>query len=79
MEVIVGRIYKHYKVDYYIVENIAIHSETGEKMVIYRALYEDGKVYARPYDMFIEKTNKGNQEYRFQLQNINSVVKRWWF
>lgn len=76
MEVIVGRIYKHYKGDYYIVENIAIHSETGEKMVIYRALYEDGKVYARPYDMFIEKTNKGNQEYRFQLQVINSVVKR---
>ena len=76
MEVIVGRIYKHYKGDYYIVENIAIHSETGEKMVIYRALYEDGKVYARPYDMFIEKTNKGNQEYRFQLQDIKSVVNR---
>ena len=75
MEVIVGRIYKHYKGDYYIVENIAIHSETGEKMVIYRALYGDGRVYARPYDMFIEKTNKGNQEYRFQLQDINSVVK----
>ena len=76
MEVLIGRIYRHYKGDYYIVENIAIHSETGEKMVIYRALYEDGKVYARPYDMFIEKTNKGYQEYRFQLQVINSVVKR---
>ena len=76
MEVIVGRIYKHYKGDYYIVENIAIHSETGEKMVIYRALYGDGKVYARPYNMFIEKTDKGNQEYRFQLQDISSVVKR---
>lgn len=74
MNVIIGRIYKHYKGDYYIVENIAIHSETGEKMVIYRALYEDGKVYARPYDMFVEKINKGNQEYRFQLQDINSVV-----
>ena len=76
MKVLIGRIYRHYKGDYYIVENIAIHSETGEKMVIYRALYEDGKVYARPYDMFIEKTNQGNQEYRFQLQDINSVVKR---
>ena len=76
MDVIIGRVYKHYKGDYYIVENIATHSETGEKMVIYRALYADGKVYARPYDMFVEKINKGNQEYRFQLQDIVSVVKR---
>lgn len=76
MEVLVGRIYKHYKGDYYIVENIAIHSETGEKMVIYRALYGDGKVYARPYGLFVEKINKGNQEYRFQLQEINSVVNK---
>lgn len=77
MEVIVGRVYKHYKGDYYIVENIATHSETGEKLVIYRALYGDGKVYARPYDMFVEKINKGNQEYRFQLQEIESAVKKW--
>ncbi len=76
MEVIVGRVYKHYKGDYYIVENIATHSETGEKLVIYRALYGDGKVYARPYDMFVEKINKGNQEYRFQLQEIESAVKK---
>lgn len=76
MEVLVGRVYKHYKGNFYIVENIATHSETGEKMVIYRALYEEGKVYARPYDMFIEKTNNGNQKYRFQLQEIHSVVKK---
>ena len=76
MEAIVGRIYKHYKGDYYIVENIAIHSETGEKMVIYRALYEDAKVYARPYYMFIEKINNQDQEHRFELQDIKSVVKR---
>ena len=76
MDVIIGRVYRHYKGDYYIVENIATHSETGEKMVIYRALYGEGKVYARPYDIFVEKINKGNQEYRFQLQDVISVVKR---
>lgn len=76
MGVIVGRVYKHYKGDYYIVEKIDTHSETGEKLVIYRTLYGDGKVYARPYDMFVEKINKGNQEYRFQLQDINSVVSK---
>ena len=73
MEVLVGRIYKHFKGDYYLVENIAINSETGEKMVVYRALYGDGTLYVRPYDMFVEKTNKGNQEYRFELQDIKSV------
>ena len=73
MEVLVGRIYKHFKGDYYLVENIAINSETGEKMVVYRTLYGDGTLYVRPYDMFVEKTNKGNQEYRFQLQDIKSV------
>lgn len=76
MEVIIGRIYKHFKGDYYVVENIAIHSETGEKIVIYRALYGDGKVYARPYDMFVEKVIGKNQEYRFELQEVNSVAKK---
>jgi len=75
MEVLIGRVYKHYKGNYYIVENIAIHSETGEKMVIYRALYGDGKVYARPYDMFIERINKEKSCYRFQLQEIIDVNK----
>ena len=73
MEVLVGRIYRHFKGDYYLVENIAINSETGEKMVVYRTLYGDGQLYVRPYDMFIEKTNRGDQEYRFQLQDVKSV------
>ena len=74
MEVLVGRIYKHFKGDYYLVEDIAINSETEEKMVIYRQLYGDGTLYVRPYDMFLEKVNKNGQEYRFQLQDIKSVV-----
>ena len=76
MEVIVGRIYKHYKGDYYLVEGVATHSETEEKMVIYRMLYGDGQLYVRPYDMFIEKVEGKSQEYRFQLQEVESVVWR---
>lgn len=80
MEVKVKGIYKHFKGDLYLVEDIAIHSETKEKMVIYRALYEDSKLYARPYDMFISKVDKNKypnviQEYRFELQDIPSLNK----
>ncbi len=80
MEIKVKGIYKHFKGDLYLVEDIAIHSETKEKMVIYRALYEDSKLYARPYDMFISKVDKNKypnviQEYRFELQDIPSLNK----
>jgi hypothetical protein len=77
MELITGRIYKHFKGDLYLVEGIALHSETKEKMVLYRALYGNGLRYVRPYDMFMSKVDKEKypnveQEYRFQLQDIKS-------
>ena len=38
----IGRVYRHFKGDYYLVEGVAQHSETGEPYVIYRKLYGDG-------------------------------------
>ena len=35
----IGRVYRHFKGDYYLVEGVAQHSETGEPYVIYRKLY----------------------------------------
>ena len=66
-------VYKHYKGDMYIVEDIGYHSETLEKLVIYRGLYGDNKVWCRPYDTFFEEVNKNGQKYRFELQDIKSV------
>lgn len=59
---------------------MATHSETKEKYVVYRALYGDTNLYIRPYNMFLSKVDKEKypnikQEYRFELQNIDSVAK----
>ena len=75
MEVTVKGIYKHFKGNYYLVEDIATHSETREKLVIFRALYGDAVLYARPYASFAgrvdkEKYPRVSQEYRFELQYI---------
>ena len=65
-------IYKHYKGDLYLVEDIVYHSETLEKMIAYRALYGDSRVWVRPYNMFFDEVNKNGQKYRFELQDIKS-------
>ena len=73
MEVIAKRVYRHYGGDLYLVEAIGYDCETLEKMVIYRALYEEGKVWVRTYEDFIKEVNKNGQKHRFELQNIESV------
>ena len=49
----------------------ATHSETGEKMIVYRALYGEKKLFVRPYEMFMEKVDHVKypgirQKYRFE-------------
>ena len=75
-EIKIKGVYKHFKGDLYIVEDIAINSETLEKMVVYRALYDDNKLWVRSLKEFSEEVNINNQKYRFELQDIKSVVKR---
>ncbi len=73
-------IYRHFKGDYYLVEDVALHSEDKQEYVVYRRLYGDGSLWIRPKDMFLsevdhEKYPEVEQKYRFQLQEIESVVK----
>ena len=75
------RIYKHFKGDYYLVEDIAFDSETKEKMVVYRRLYGDGSLWVRPLDMFLSEVDHNKypnvkQQYRFELQSIDSVADK---
>ncbi len=73
-------IYRHFKGNLYIVEDIIYHSETEEKMVAYRALYGDNRLWCRPLDMFLEEVDHKKypdvkQEYRFELQDTENTAQ----
>ena len=64
-------IYHHFKGKMYYVEDIAFDSETEEKMVVYRALYGENKLWVRPLEMFLsevdhEKYPDVKQKFRFE-------------
>ena len=75
-EIVVGKKYRHFKDKLYEVVAIAYDSESNNdevlrKMVVYKALYGDAKIWVRDYEMFASKVDKEKypeveQEYRFE-------------
>lgn len=66
-EVTVGKRYRHFKGNEYLVLHLAKHSETLEDMVVYQALYGERGIWVRPLEMFLgEKEVDGNPVNRFE-------------
>ena len=71
----IGKVYRHFKGNYYFVEDVAYDSETKERMVVYKLLYnrEDNRqLWVRPEKMFLEEIperpdNITGQKVRFEL------------
>lgn len=53
---------RHFKGKEYEILAEATHSETGEEMIIYKALYDDQKVWARPKHMFWETIERDGKK-----------------
>lgn len=74
-QVKIGKVYRHFKGNYYFVENRALDSETQEWLVIYKPLYDrdDSKIWVRSEKMFLEEIssdrsdNITGQKHRFEL------------
>ncbi|RKG35931.1 DUF1653 domain-containing protein [Acinetobacter rongchengensis] len=66
-------IYKHYKGNLYQVLNVATHSETSEKLVVYQCLYNDYSIWVRPYEMFIEPVQLEDGQIKPRFEFLHSV------
>jgi hypothetical protein len=71
-------VYKHFKGKFYLVEETAIHSEDLSEYVVYRQLYDNGKLYIRPLEMFLsevdhEKYPSVKQKWRFEEVELHEA------
>lgn len=78
-----GDIVKHFKRELdpsgnmylYRILGVANHTETGEELMVYQALYGEGQIFARPVTMFMSEVDHGKypdikQKYRFEHADV---------
>jgi hypothetical protein len=74
-KLLLGGKYKHYQGNLYEVLAVARHSESLEEIVVYRALYGEKDVWARPLKMFLEEVSiEGKRQPRFSLISSEDIL-----
>ena len=79
-ENMVGRRYKHFKGRIYIINDIAVHTESDESMVIYKCFADPFVPLCRPLSMFTSDVDRikypnVKQMKRFELLSEQEVLK----
>lgn len=70
------RYFRHFKGNYYKILHTAYNSETNEPMVVYQALYGEGKIWVRPEKMFFEEIEReGKRIKRFEEVGESEALK----
>ena len=69
----IGDIYKHYKGNFYTIENIAYDANTSEAMIVYAELLRRNNVWVRKLNNFLEELSKEKQYYFNQVYRFEKV------
>ncbi|MCD8327209.1 MAG: DUF1653 domain-containing protein [Lachnospiraceae bacterium] len=75
-----GETYRHFRGEFYEIMTLAEDTRTGERLVIYRTLYGDDKVLARPLEDFLAPVNQikypnAEQEYCFEKSEPPKITQ----
>lgn len=71
--VMAGNVYRHFKGGLYVVQGVAVHSETAELLVIYTSKDDPQKMWARPLEMFVTSVDKKKYPMAKQKKRFEKV------